>query len=119
MIQVIACNRRLAFIHLAIGLFIAFVAVGCKSTPETPSNRLASIIVKGRTPEEIETTIRNVFEKHDYELSPHRDEHAMVFEKKGTFMNGLFYGDWYSGGVWDRVKVYFTELEPKRTLVDC
>lgn len=119
MIQFIACNRRLAPFHLAVGLCLVLVLVGCKSTPETPSNRLASIIVKDRTPEEIETAIRNVFEKHDFELSPRREGHTMVFEKKGSFMNGLFYGDWYSGGVWDRVKVYFTELEPGRILVDC
>ena len=28
----------------------------------------------------------------------------MAFEKKGSTMNGLVYGDWYSGGVWERVK---------------
>lgn len=43
----------------------------------------------------------------------------MVFEKKGTFMNGLVYGDWYSGGVWDRVKVYVAEIGPGNMLVDC
>ena len=43
----------------------------------------------------------------------------MVFEKKGTFMNGLMYGDWYSGGVWERVNVYYGESEPGRTLVAC
>jgi len=34
-------------------------------------------------------------------------------------MNGLLYGDWYSGGVWDRVKVYISQLEPGSILVDC
>jgi hypothetical protein len=29
------------------------------------------------------------------------------------------YGDIYSGGVWERVEVYQTELESDRTLVDC
>lgn len=43
----------------------------------------------------------------------------MVFEKKGTFMNGMVYGDWYSGGVWERVKVFHQEIEPGRTLVEC
>lgn len=34
-------------------------------------------------------------------------------------MNGLVYGDWYSGGVWDRVKVYVGEIAPGSILVDC
>jgi hypothetical protein len=119
MIQFKTGKRRLAYIHLFILLFVAWVAIGCKSTPETPSNRLASVIIKDRTGDEIEAAIKNVFEKHDFELNPRHDPRVMVFEKKGSFMNGLVYGDWYSGGVWDRVKVYARELEPGRTLVDC
>ena len=34
-------------------------------------------------------------------------------------MNGLVYGDWYSGEVWERVKVYHIEMQPGSTLVDC
>jgi hypothetical protein len=119
MILSITENRRLAFTYLVLGLLLALFGVGCKSTPKTSSNRLASVVIKDRTSEEIETAIRNVFEKHDYELSARRDGGAMIFEKKGTVMNGLVYGDWYSGGVWERVKVYHGELEPKRTLLDC
>jgi len=111
------CRIALIFVVLA---FFASVAVGCKSTPKTPSNRLASVIITNRMPDEIEAATRTVFEKHDYELSPRRDGGgAMVFEKQGTTMNGLVYGDWYSGGVWERVKVYHIEMEPGSTLVDC
>jgi len=110
---------RFALILIVLGFF-ASVAASCKSTPKTPSNRLASVIVTNRMPDEIEAATRTVFEKHDYELSPRRDGGgAMVFEKKGTAMNGLVYGDWYSGGVWERVKVYHIEMEPGSTLVDC
>jgi hypothetical protein len=34
-------------------------------------------------------------------------------------MNGLVYGDWYSGGVWERIKVYQRELRPAETVVEC
>jgi hypothetical protein len=111
--------RRFAPLHLVLALSMTMVMSGCKSAPKTPSNRLASVIIQERTPDEIEAATRAIFEKHDYEMAPRRDRGAMVFERKGTFMNGLVYGDWYSGGVWDRVKVYHLELEPGRTLLDC
>ena len=104
---------------IAIGLLLALTSFGCKSTPQTPSNRLASVVIKERTPSEIEAAIRTVFEKHDFDISPRRTGGVMVFEKKGTFMNGLVYGDWYSGGVWDRVNVYLSEIGPGSILVDC
>jgi hypothetical protein len=119
MIAFIRCKRGGDFGCLAIAFCLAVISFGCKSTPNTPSNRLASVVIKNRTPEEIETAIRTVFEKHDYELSPRHDRQVIVFEKKGTFMNGLVYGDWYSGGVWERVNVYLGQLEPGQVLVDC
>lgn len=104
---------------LLAALFLAPLLAGCKSTPKTPSNRLASVIVKERSREEIDGAIRAVFEKHGYDLARRRDQNALVFEKKGTFMNGFMYGDWYSGGVWERVKVYRGALESGKILIDC
>jgi hypothetical protein len=120
MTRFIADRWYLRVLHLGLALSLNLVALGCKSTPKTPSNRLASVVITNRMPDEIEAATRTVFEKHDYELSPRRDGGgAMVFEKQGTTMNGLVYGDWYSGGVWERVKVYHIEMEPGSTLVDC
>lgn len=118
MTQLTADIPRFA-VPLIAALCLTLISSGCKSTPKTPSNRLASVIIKDRTPDEIEAALRTVFERQDYELSPRRDGGPMTFERKGTFMNGLVYGDWYSGGVWERVKVYQIEMEPGRTLVDC
>src|SRR5678815_5455255 len=112
----VLCRFALSLVVLG---FFASIATGCKSTPKTPSNRLASVIITNRTPGEIEAATRMVFEKHDYELSARRDGGAMVFEKQGTWMNGMVYGDWYSGGVWERVKVFHIEIEPGSTLLDC
>ena len=119
MIEFTANRRRFGIPHMILALCFALVWTGCKSTSKTPSNRLASVVITNRTPDEIESATRTVFEKHDYDLSARRDGGAMVFEKKGTAMNGLVYGDWYSGGVWERVKVYHIEMEPGSTLVDC
>jgi hypothetical protein len=111
--------RRFAFVHMVMALSLASVLTGCKSPPKTPSNRLASVVIKNRTPDEIEAATRTIFEKYGYELSTRREGGAMMFERQGTFMNGLFYGDWYSGGVWERVKVYHIDMEPGATLLDC
>jgi len=107
------------FLHMVIALSMALVLTGCKSTPRTPSNRLASVVITNRSPDEIEAATRIIFEKHAYELLRRRDGDPLVFEKQGTFMNGLFYGDWYSGGVWERVRVYHIDMEPGATLLDC
>jgi hypothetical protein len=34
-------------------------------------------------------------------------------------MSGMVYGDWYSGGVWERIKVQQRELDSARTVVEC
>lgn len=119
MIQLKCSSQRFAGLYFFLALFVALISCGCKSTPATPSNRLASVIIKDRTPSEIESAIRAVFEKHDFDPVPRKTGGVMVFEKKGTFMNGLVYGDWYSGGVWDRVNVYLGEIGPGSFLVDC
>src|SRR5690348_12198040 len=101
MAKIMTLGRSL-FLLISLGL----LTPGCKSPPKTPSNRLASVTIKNDTREQIENAIRTVFVKHGYELSTKRDAGALIFEKKGTFMNGFVYGDWYSGGVWERVNVY-------------
>jgi len=114
MAKIMTLGRALLLL-ISLGL----LTPGCKSPPKSPSNRLASVTVKDGTNKQIEAAIRAVFEKHGYELSTKREAGALVFEKKGTFMNGLIYGDWYSGGVWERVNVYYGEPEPGRTVVEC
>ena len=104
---------------LLLLISLGLLTAGCKSPESSQHHRLASVTIKGGTREQIETAIRSVFEKHGYELSTKRNAGALIFEKKGTFMNGLVYGDWYSGGVWERVNVYYGEPEPGRTVVEC
>jgi hypothetical protein len=100
-------------------ILLGLLTPGCKSPPKPLSNRLASVTIKNGTREQIENAIRIVFEKHGYQLSTKRDAGALIYEKKGTFMNGFVYGDWYSGGVWERVNVYYGDPEPGRTVVEC
>ena len=103
-------------ISLSVALAAAWLAAGC-STPKTGSQRLASIIVENRSPAQIEASLVQIYESHAYRLKRKADK--LIFEKPGTAMNSLIYGDWYSGGVWERIEVFQRELEPGRTLVDC
>jgi hypothetical protein len=103
---------------LPLGLAAAILATGCRSPNGAVSNRMASIIVTNRSSEQVEAAVKAVFEKHAYETG-RSEEDELVFEKHGTFMNGLVYGDWYSGGVWERIKVYQRELRPTETVVEC
>ena len=115
---IITLARRLPVCLLPLALSAAVLATGCRSPNRQISNRMASIIVTNRSSEQIEAAIQAVFEKHEYEAGK-SEEDELVFEKQGTFMNGLVYGDWYSGGVWERFKIYQRELRPAETLVEC
>jgi hypothetical protein len=108
-------DMRLVLTFL-IAITAAWLAAGC-STPRNGSQRLASIIVDNRSPEQIEASLVKVYESHGYSLKRKDDE--LVFEKPGTVMNTLAYGDWYNGGVWERIEVFQREIGPGRTLVDC
>jgi hypothetical protein len=102
-----------------ITLAVACLLSGCSSTPpnKTGSHRLASIIVENRSADQIDASLVKVYESHAFHLR--RKDDNLIFEKPGTIMNTLAYGDWYGGAVWERIVIYQTELEPGRTLVDC
>ena len=91
---------------------------GCSSTKPSFSHRMASIVVTNEPSEKIDNAVRSVFKKHAFEETKgEKDE--LVFQRPGTFMNSFIYGDWYSGGVWERVKIYQRELDSERTVVEC
>ena len=108
--------RGLGLCAILIGLALGS---GCASAPnKTGSPRLASIISTNHTPEQIDKATEKVLGSHGYALKK-RLEAKLVFEKPGTFMNNLAYGDWYGGGIWDRIAVYQKPLERDQILVDC
>jgi hypothetical protein len=105
-----------------LAVLLAFAALvlttGCHTTRNSVSNRMASIVVTNASSEQIEAAIDTVFKNHSYEEG-RAEEDELVFQKPGSFMNGLVYGDWYSGGVWERIKIYQRELDPARTVIEC
>jgi hypothetical protein len=94
------------------------LTTGCHSTKHAVSGRMAYVIVTNHPSERIEAAVRKVFKKHAYEESKGGAD-ELDFQRPVSFMNGLVYGDLYSGGVWERVKVYQRELDPERTIVEC
>ncbi len=97
---------------------IVVLAPGCRSPDPNVSTRMASIIVTNRSTEDIETAIRTVFERHDF-TEGRSDDDKLIFDKQGSFMSGMVYSDWYSGGVWERVKVYERAHADDQTVVEC
>jgi len=105
-------NRLFAF------LLLAFCLVGCHSNQPKASSRLAAVIIKNSSMSQVEDVTRAVFSDNEY-LGLRPREGQFIFEKKGTGMNTLAYGDWSTKGVWVRVKVYLRELSPTEILVEC
>ena len=92
---------------------------GCRTHPNTPSSRLASILITNRPVAQVEAVTEAVFKEHSYQTTRSKAS-ELIFEKEGTGMNTLVYGDWSSKKVWVRVKVYLHELSSvDQVLLDC
>ena len=95
------------------------LAVGCQSTPKKlGSHRVAAVVVTNASPGEIREAAESVFKTHGFDAAP-EDDNELVFQRKGSLMNGLVWGDWYGGPVWVRIKVFLTGMDAGRILVDC
>jgi hypothetical protein len=104
---------------LWLALVLTFLSPGCKSTPDTPSTRLASVVIAHHPMAEVEAATEKVFKDQGYAVARHKFG-EFVFEKEGTSMNTLVYGDWSPKKVWVRVKLFLRELPPaQEILVEC
>jgi hypothetical protein len=101
-----------------LALAVAVLTTGCRSTKNPYSNRMASIVVTNQPSDQIEAALQTVFKNHGYEEGK-ADGDELVFQKQGSIMSGVVYGDWYSGGVWERIKIYQRALDSARTVVEC
>ncbi len=72
---------------LALG---ALLAAGCQ-TGQPASASFASVVIAGRTPEEISQTAAAVFQEDGYQVKS-LDPDSMVFQKEGTRGQSLAYG---------------------------
>jgi hypothetical protein len=83
---------------------LLLVWAGCHTHPPTPSSRLASVIITNHPLEQVEVVTATVFKEHGYQTVPSKGQ-QLLFEKEGTGMDTLVYGDWSPKKVWVRVKV--------------
>jgi len=113
-------QQRLALSGLLLSLLLS--CWGCKSTkPEPPTDSLAFVEIKGKTPLEIARAISDVFREANYLPARPVANHKMMlmFEKEGTTGDFLMYGDWSSNKPWYRVKLNVKDLGPETQLVEC
>src|SRR5437899_9843293 len=112
----ISAARRRFLIFLP---FLLLAWAGCRSHPSTSSSRLASVLITNHPVIQVEAVTEAVFREHGYQtIRPKTSQ--LAFEKEGTMMNTVVYGDWSSTKVWVRVKVYLHELTSvQQVLLEC
>jgi len=77
---------------------------GCNSTHVPASASFASTTISGNTPGQIRDAAIVVFEEDGYRVAQY-DPGALIFEKEGSRMNEIAYGNWLGDiPVWVRVK---------------
>jgi hypothetical protein len=108
---------RISVMFLPV-LAATVLLTGCATNKTAESNRMASIVVTNMSSGQIEAAVNAVFKKHAFEEGRSEGE-ELVFQRQGSVMSGIVYGDWYSGGVWERIKIYQRELDDARTVVEC
>ena len=87
----------------ALGL-CGIIASGCQSTSRRTLPSFASVEIHGNTPGQIGDMGVVVFEEKGYKLAS-RDLTRLVFEKQGSHLRNLAYGNWLGGPpIWIRVK---------------
>lgn len=103
---------------LTAGMLI-LISVGCSSTKAPHSDHLAAVLIENKSPAQIEDAILSVFKQQGY--TGGRERHGVFeFEKQGTGVNTLAYGDWSNKKVWVRVKVFLGEQGTgQQSLLEC
>jgi hypothetical protein len=100
-------------------LLTVILVSGCSSTPSTPSTRLASVIIKDHPITQIDAVTQSVFREHGFQVA-RQEPGEIVFEKEGSNMDTMVYGDWSEKKVWVRVKAFLRLMRPTNdVLLDC
>jgi len=95
-----------------------FLSVGCSTPGEPDSAHFASVEVHDQPVERVSDVTAEVFLKHGYKVR-RQAWGRFFFEKQGSAMNNLAYGNWMGGAVWVRVKASVQELSPGHCQVKC
>jgi hypothetical protein len=113
------------YVRQAVGFFLvavvwggAFVLSGCKSPEEAKPKRFASVVIEGNTRGQIAVVVASVFQAEGYKVV-RNDLHSLRFERVGSKMDTVAYGNWMGGDVWTRVDVTLEELGENKVSVEC
>ena len=99
-----ASRRRLAIFVLLVVCLAGLIASGCRSARKPASARFAAVELQGNTPGQIRKVAAEVFRTNGYKVVT-TGLTNLIFEKEGTTMNNVAYGNWMGGTpVWVRVK---------------
>lgn len=97
-----------AWTRLGLLLLLTCVGGGCRTHAQRFSSDLTTIVIRGRSEEEIRQAALAVFTRKHYEPSTSAPR-EMVFEKKAGAMSNVLYGGWPGADerLWERVKLTF------------
>jgi arylsulfatase A-like enzyme len=92
---------------------------GCASSGKGAPAEVAAVNIQDHTPKEIGQAAAEVFREHGYTVA-HQDKTHLTFEKQGSKMNNLVYGDWMPGSsVWLRVQASISPVNETTFHLQC
>ncbi len=98
--------------------FAALATPGCRSAATQDPVRFASVEIPGQTHERVRDVAAEVFRDHGY-LVTRNGWDGLVFEREGSAMNNLAYGNWMGGRVWVRVKATIFDVSGRQCRLQC
>ncbi len=103
---------------LAVLCIAGLLAGGCKNTDKPETAQFASVEIHGRSPQQIRAVTADVMREHGYKVST-GNLSTIVFEKEGTTMNNIAYGNWMGGGIATRAKINFVPVTDDVFRIEC
>lgn len=103
---------------LAAVCVMAFVLCGCKTDERPESAKFASVEIRGHNPQEIRATTADVFRENGF-TPKSGNLSTIVFERQGSTMNNIAYGNWMGGGIASRATVNFIPVTGDLFRIEC
>jgi len=87
---------------------------GCHTADEARSGQMASVVISGHTPAEIQTATATAFRENGY-----RQIGELIFEKQGSGWESMNYGGWSSETVWIKVRAKIITVDSVNYTLSC
>jgi hypothetical protein len=97
---------------------VALPGVGCRTVGKSDPAQIASVEIHGHPLPRVRDVTAEVFHEHGYEVMK-RGWVDLVFEREGSSMNNIAYGNWMGSGIWVRAKVRIADISPEESRIDC